>query len=82
MKHVDKIYKEWYGESHLNTSNIPTHDSSEAADFAEYYYKEKSEPLKMMLNKILAIEDAAFGLKGFDYQRLKSEIRGALADAQ
>ena len=43
--------------------------------------EEYSKPLKEMMNKILAIEDSAFGLKGFDSARLKSEIRQALQDA-
>jgi len=59
----------------------PVHDSAAACDFAEYYHKEKSEPLKTMLQKILKIENAAFGLKGFDSERLKSEIHQALQDA-
>ena len=37
MKTIDEHYKDWYGESHLNISNIPTHDSAECTDFAEYY---------------------------------------------
>ncbi len=36
IQKLDDWYKEWYGESHLNTSNIPTHDSAEAQDFARY----------------------------------------------
>ena len=43
--------------------------------------EEYSKPLKEMMNKILAIEDAAFGVKGFDSARLKSEIRQAFQDA-
>jgi hypothetical protein len=37
---LDQWYKEWHGESHLHTSGIPTHDSAEAQDFAEYCIKE------------------------------------------
>ena len=81
MKHIDEHYKDWSGEHYTTNSNKQVHDSAEMTDFAEYVYKEKSEPLKTMLNKILSIEDAAFGLKGFDYARLKAEIRGALQDA-
>ena len=42
-KNIDEIYKDWYGESHLNTSNIPTHDSAKAQDFAQYYHKVKMD---------------------------------------
>lgn len=36
--------------------------------------KENYDNIISMLNKILSIENAAFGLKGFDVERLKSEI--------
>jgi len=81
MKHIDEHYKGWCGEHHTVNSCHAVHDSAEACDFAEYYHKEKSEPLKTMLNKILSIENRAFGLKGFDVDRLKSEIRQSLQDA-
>jgi hypothetical protein len=46
MKHIDEIYKDWCGESHLTNSCHPVHDSAEACDFAEYYHNEmqKKEP--------------------------------------
>ncbi|NOU19406.1 MAG: hypothetical protein HOO91_17760 [Bacteroidales bacterium] len=75
MKYIDEYYKEWCGEHHTTNSGYPVHDSAETTDFAEYYYKQKSEPLKTMLEKILSIENAAFGLKGFDAERLKTEIK-------
>jgi len=34
--------------------------------------------LEDALNMVLGIEDAAFGLRGFDAKRLKSEIKKAL----
>lgn len=43
MKTIDEHYKDWYGESHLNTSNIPRHDSAEACDFAKYYFDRMTE---------------------------------------
>jgi hypothetical protein len=48
MKHIDEYYKEWCGEHHTVNSCHPVHDSAEACDFAEYYHKEKSEPIKTM----------------------------------
>ena len=48
MKHIDEYYKEWRGESHLNTSNLPTHDSSEMTDFAEFYHKEMIKDAKCL----------------------------------
>ncbi len=36
--------------------------------------KEKYDKIIGMLNKISTIENSAFGLKGFDVERLKSEI--------
>jgi len=39
MKHIDEIYKEWSGVHHTVNSCHPVHDSAEACDFAEYYYK-------------------------------------------
>ena len=40
MKTIDEIYKNWCGESHTTNSAHPVHDSSEAQDFAQYYYNE------------------------------------------
>ena len=37
--------------------------------------KEKYDKLIEMFNRILKIENAAFGLKGFDVDRLKLEIK-------
>lgn len=43
LKHIDEIYKDWCGESHIINSCHPVHDSAAACDFAEYYYKERTE---------------------------------------
>lgn len=40
MKHIDEIYKDWCGESQIDNSCHPVHDSAEAIDFAEYYHNE------------------------------------------
>ena len=40
MKHIDEIYKDWCGESHIANSCHPVHDSAEAQDFAQYYHGE------------------------------------------
>lgn len=43
MKTIDEHYKDWFGESHLSTSNVPTHDSAEACDFAKYYFDKMTD---------------------------------------
>ena len=43
MKTIDEHYKDWFGESHLSTSNVPTHDSAEACDFAKYYFDKMND---------------------------------------
>ena len=40
MKTVDEIYKEWCGASRLENSVRLVHDSTEAIEFALYYYDE------------------------------------------
>jgi len=40
MKHIDEIYKDWCGKSHIENSCHPVHDSAEAQDFAQYYHNE------------------------------------------
>lgn len=80
-KHIDEIYKDWCGESHLTNSCHPVHDSAETTDFAAFYHNERAVPLREMLKKILSIEDAVFNLRGLDIVRLKSEINKALTDA-
>lgn len=39
---------------------------------------QRIKELEAMLKKILKIEDAAFGLKGFDAKKLKQEIKELL----
>ncbi|NLF84348.1 MAG: hypothetical protein GX568_10290 [Candidatus Gastranaerophilales bacterium] len=46
MKTIDDHYKDWCGEHHTTNSAHPVHDSAEACDFAEYYFKEKSKELE------------------------------------
>lgn len=45
MKHIDEHYKDWFGEHHTVNSCHPVHDSAEACDFAEYYFKQRIEEL-------------------------------------
>ena len=39
MKHVDEHYEDWCREYYTVNSSHPVHDSAEACDFAEYYFK-------------------------------------------
>lgn len=41
--------------------------------------KDKYDKLYQTLQRISAIENAAFGLKGFDVERLKKEVNEALS---
>lgn len=50
MKTIDEIYKEWCGSSRLENSVKETHDSTDAIEFAEYYY-DKMRDLKMTPTK-------------------------------
>ena len=53
---------------------IPHQNYSVCAGEFAILPKEKYDNLIGMLNKISNIENSAFGLKGFDVERLKSEI--------
>ena len=49
-----------------------------ATGFSSRQLAEQKDVAVKMLNKILKIDSVAFGLKGFDVSRLKSEIKKAL----
>ena len=49
MKSNDEYYKEWCGEHHTVNSGYPVHDSAEAVDFAEFYFKQR---LDVILSKL------------------------------
>ena len=56
------------------TFEMPKEYEVSAGEFA-IVPKEKYDKLIEMFNRILKIENAAFGLKGFDAERLKLEIK-------
>lgn len=45
MKHVDEHYEDWCVEYYTVNSSHPVHDSAEACDFAEYYFKQRIKEL-------------------------------------
>lgn len=55
-KHIDEIYKDWCGEHHTTNSSHPVHDSSEACDFADYYYKIITESNSSLPHSVIRSE--------------------------
>ena len=66
MKTIDDYYKDWSGVHHTTNSAYPVHDSAEACDFAEYYFKEKSKEIAVrVIKEIRKKEESAYNQKIF-----------------
>ncbi len=75
--HANEICKFYWQETQEKESVIPDTKAAANAQYTALAVNNLS-PLAEMLEKIYNIEDAAFGLKGFDVVRLKSEIKEVL----
>jgi predicted RNase H-like HicB family nuclease len=63
-KTVEEIYRKWSGINHTVNSGHPVHDSSEACDFAEYFFNEKMNKMNRRLTIVL-IKDKESGYAGY-----------------
>jgi hypothetical protein len=60
MKNIDKHYKDWCGEHHTVNSCHPVHDSADACDFAEYFFKQRIAellPTNELIEKLMLTDN-------------------------